>query len=321
MKGFEFLPTESNILPDGLNEAKRRITVISNLTQDYFTRMTPNGQVTVLEELRRELESFHDAMILSPIEPSFQPLTLRWQNIVKKREAELRKQLAFTPIPNPFIAAGNPLQPRDHKLFKGRRDIIVAIEENIINTGQRPALLLYGRRRIGKSSTLLSLPRLLSSQYVPIYIDFQNAKWRDSDAMFCYQLVNAIYSELFQRALHDGLSKPRMDEFEQRTFTSFDDYLDCIEDLSRRIGKQILLTFDEYERMEEGVPTGSITRASNHTKIQSAQIRRTADRCFARRDHQRRRVGADHGHCGRADGEKESVAGGGPVVESAFDAD
>jgi uncharacterized protein len=260
-EAFEFLPIESNILPKSLNEAKRRMTAISNLTQDYFTRITPSGQVAVLDELRRELESFHDAMSLakSPVRRSFQPLILRWQNIVKKREAELRKQLAFTPIPNPFIAAGNPLQPRDHQLFKGRKDIIIAIEENIINPSQRPALLLYGRRRIGKSSTLLNLPRLLSSQYVPVYIDFQNAKWRDSDAMFCYQLVSTIYGELFQRALHEGLNQPRMEEFEQRTFTRFDHYLDRIEALSRCIGKQLLLTFDEYERMEEGATMGNIT--------------------------------------------------------------
>jgi len=51
-----------------------------------------------------------------------------------------------------------------------------------------------------------------------------------------------------------------MEKFEQHTHTCFDNYLDRIEDLSRRIGKQILLTFDEYERMEEGVRTGSITR-------------------------------------------------------------
>jgi len=264
-KGIEImerLPAEATTLPDGLNEAKRRITFISSLARDYFTRMTPSGQVIVLEELRRELEAFRDAMafVKPPVGPNFQPLTLRWLYIAKKKETECRKRLVSTPILNPFIAAGNPLQPRDHDLFKGRKDIIIAIEENIINPSQRPALLLYGRRRIGKSSTLLNLPVLLSSRFVPIYIDCQNAKWRDSDAMFCYQLVNVIYGELFQRTLHEGLSKPQIEEFEKHAFTRFDDYLDRIEDLSLRMGKQLLLTFDEYERMEEGVRMGSITR-------------------------------------------------------------
>src|SRR5438128_11721805 len=78
--------------------------------------------------------------------------------------------------------------------------------------------------------------------------------------MFCYQMVNAIFGELFQRALHGDLSRPREEEFEKHTFTRFDDYLDRIEAISRRAGKQILLTFDEYERMEEGIKAASITR-------------------------------------------------------------
>jgi len=260
-KVLKFIPAEADYLPKGLNEVQRRITAISNLAHDYLIRMTPVGQAKVLEELRGEVQSFRDAMVLvkRPVGTTFQPLAARWLEIVKAAEEECRKRLSFTPIQNPFIA-GNPLQLRDQDLFKGRKDIIVAIEENIINPNQRPSLLLYGRRRIGKSSTLLNLPRLLSSQFVPVYIDCQNAKWRDSDAMFCYQMVNAIFGELFQRALHDGLSRPREEEFEKHTFTRFDDYLDRIEAISRRAGKQILLTFDEYERMEEGIKAASITR-------------------------------------------------------------
>ena len=68
---------------------------------------------------------------------------------------------------------------------------------------------------------------------------WQNVKWRDRNAMFCYRMVNAIYGELFQQALHDGLSKSRMKEFEKSAFTRFDDYLNCLNDLPWHIGKQI----------------------------------------------------------------------------------
>jgi uncharacterized protein len=260
-KLMKSLPEASPYFPKGFDEALRRIKELASIAKDYSTRMTVVGQLNALGELRGGLEALRDAMGLTkgPVGPEFQLLATRWLETVKKAEAECQKQLDFISLSNPFVA-GNPLQPHDVNLFKGRKDIIVAIEENIINLGKRPALLLYGRRRIGKSSTLLNLSRLLSSQYVPVYLDCQNAKWRDSDAMFCYQLVKAIYGELFQRTLHAGLSKPQEGEFKHHTFTRFDDYLDRVENLSRRIGKQLLLTFDEYERMEEGVRTGSITR-------------------------------------------------------------
>jgi hypothetical protein len=250
-----FLPADGDYLPDGLKEAKSRIDKISSLAQDYLTRMTPVGQAKVLEELRSEAQSFRDALTLikRPVGPSFQPLASRWLDIVKAEERECRKRIAFTPIPNPFVA-GNPLQLRDHDLFKGRRDIIIAIEENIINPGQRPALLLYGRRRIGKTSTLLNLPRLLSSQFVPVFIDCQNAMWRESDTTFCYHLARAILSEIPGKP-----GMPELDLFERYPFTKLDENLDRIEDLSRRAGKQILLTFDEYEKLEEGVASAKIS--------------------------------------------------------------
>jgi hypothetical protein len=254
------LPSDSEYLPRGLEDAQRRIRTISTLAQDYLTRMTSVGQSHVLREMRQEVESFRDAMtFVEPlVGPGFQTVASRWLEVIARAESESQERLAFTPIPNPFIA-GNPLQQRDHDLFKGRKDIIVAIEKNIINSGQRPALLLYGRRRTGKSSTLLNLPRLLSSQFVPVYIDCQDAKWRDGNVTFCYNLAAAIHGELYQRDLHDGLARPTLEQFEKYAFTRLDEYLDEIERLSSRINKRILLSFDEYERMEQGVKEHRIT--------------------------------------------------------------
>lgn len=167
---IKFLPADADYQLKGLNDVQRRINDISYLAQDYLTRLTPVGQAKVLEELRREVQTFHDAMVLAkrPIGPAFLSIASRWLEVVKAAEAECRERLDFTSIDTPFIV-GNPLHPRDQELFKGRKDMIVAIEENIINSGQRPALMLYGWRRIGKSSTLLNLPRLLSSRFVPVF--------------------------------------------------------------------------------------------------------------------------------------------------------
>ncbi|MGE0885099.1 MAG: AAA family ATPase [Blastocatellales bacterium] len=260
-ESLKFLPSRSKFLPAGLNRTQHHINAISNLAQDYLTRLTPVGQMKVLEDLRSEVATFCNAMALisQPVGAAFQLVASRWLEIVRQTEEECRRQMAFEPIPNPFVA-GNPLQQRDQDLFKGRKDIIIAIEENIINPGQRPSLLLYGRRRIGKTSTLLNLPRLLSSQFTPVFIDCQNAKWRDGDAAFCYHLAASVYGELFQRNLHDGLGKPDLEQFEKYAFTRLDEFLDQIEALLRRINKQILLTFDEYERLEEGIAAQKITR-------------------------------------------------------------
>ncbi|MBI1761484.1 MAG: AAA family ATPase [Acidobacteria bacterium] len=262
---LDLLPTErfpiiypkNKTLQRHANVVLLRVEEIVALAQDYLLRHTPNGQHKALLELQRKLQSFQQAIALipTPTGPEFQQVAAQWQAIVNAAEVELRPRLPFE---NPFIA-GNPLLEHEANLFKGRRDLVVKLEEAIF--GQRPSLLLYGRRRTGKTSTLLNLPRLMSSQFVPVFIDCQNARWNDSDAMFCYHLTRALNDELVKRKLAEGLVQPSKNEFEQHAFTRLDEFLDELEAHSHRIGKQILLTFDEYERLEEGIGDGKLTRA------------------------------------------------------------
>jgi AAA+ ATPase superfamily predicted ATPase len=250
-------PAEAKYLPAGFDEARRRIGNLASNARRYDSA-NPVTKLILLERMVVDLEDFRTAIAQTPIGAKFYPLTERWLELVKAADEELRRRLDFTPIKNPFIA-GNALQEVDGKLFKGRRDIIRALEENIIHPQQRAALLLYGRRRIGKSSTLLNLPNLISSAYIPVYIDLQEAKWREGDGMFCYHLAKAVLHELFQAALNYTLEPPRESEFEQRPFTRLAEYLDKVEEVLRRGGKQALITFDEYERMEAGIEDSRIT--------------------------------------------------------------
>jgi len=249
-------PAEAKYLPAGFDEARLRISSLAYDARLYEIR--PVSPMTMLQAMSRGLETFRTAIAQTPIGADFYPIAERWLEMVKAEEEKLRRRLGFTPIKNPFIA-GNALKDRDGELFKGRRDIIRALEENIIHPQQRAALLLYGRRRIGKSSTLLNLPNLISAAYIPVYIDLQEGKWREGDGMFCHHLAKAVYRELFQAARSRMPEPPSESEFERRPFTRLTEYLDKVEDRLRRAGKQALITFDEYERMEAGIEGGRIT--------------------------------------------------------------
>ena len=251
-------PFDDKTLPKGLDDARRRLNTISTLAHDYQFRLTPDGQLKVLEELRQELETFRGAMAFTaaPVGTMFQPLAARWLELVKTTEAEIRWRLQFTALPNPFVF-GNPLQPRDESLFVGRRDILRALESYILNTNQRPSLLLYGRRRTGKSSTLLNLPR---SKFEPVYMDCQDAKWHESDQAFCYNLAHDMYAALHQREAVKGIAEPQLEQFGQNAFTRLDQYLDQFEKLSEQRGKRILLAFDEYEGLEESITGGDVSK-------------------------------------------------------------
>lgn len=257
---LSILPSDGQSLAEGFDYAARQIRESADLASDYLTRVTPVGRMRMLRELLASMESFRDWAVLigPPVGSAFQSVASRWLVILKEEEVQIRERLAIEPIPNPFVV-GNPLMVRDKNLFKGRKDIIVAIEENIINPAQRPALLLYGRRRIGKTSTLLNLPALLSSQFVPVFIDCQDAKWREGDDSFCYHLAASIHDALNQRSLVETTPRPRLELFERYAFTRLGEYLDRIEETSRAAHKQILLTFDEYEKLAEGTSASKVT--------------------------------------------------------------
>jgi uncharacterized protein len=73
---IKFIPAAAGYLPRGWEEVRRRITAIATLAQDHETRVTPAGQLRVLEDLERELESFRDAMALiePPLGPALSPI-------------------------------------------------------------------------------------------------------------------------------------------------------------------------------------------------------------------------------------------------------
>ncbi|MGH9843154.1 MAG: AAA family ATPase [Blastocatellia bacterium] len=261
---LDFLPENRknrNLFPLSLSQARPYLSQIAELATDFLKRPSTVGQHKALLALQAAVNRFAKAMALAPAPTGheLQRVATQWLQFTNTEEAALRARLPFE---NPFIV-GPPLREDEFGQFKGRRDLIVKLEEAIFS--QRPSLLLYGRRRTGKTSTLLNLPRLMSSQFVPVFIDCQNARWADSDTMFCYHLARALHDELAKRKLplhqDDGLAQPQKSEFEAHAFTRLDEFLDELEVHSRRIGKQILLTFDEYERLEEGIRDGKLTRA------------------------------------------------------------
>ncbi|MBC8078366.1 MAG: ATP-binding protein, partial [Chloroflexales bacterium] len=75
------------------------------------------------------------------------------------------------PLTNPYIAGRAVGQQRG---FYGRDDILRLIEVRLRSPDQS-AVVLYGQRRIGKTSILLQLQRRLPSPpFVPVYFDLMD---------------------------------------------------------------------------------------------------------------------------------------------------
>jgi len=94
-------------------------------------------------------------------------------------------------LKNPYVA-GNPIQPSNSRVFWGRLDIAETIVHEIKNSLQKPSFLLFGRRRMGKTSTLLNLRRLIRDiKIIDVLISGQDSKYHN-DVDFCFYSIEKI---------------------------------------------------------------------------------------------------------------------------------
>lgn len=97
---------------------------------------------------------------------------------------------------NPYVTS-TPVKADKVALFKGRLGITAEVI-NRLRDRRSGTLLLYGARRMGKSSFLYHLENMLPASHIPVFIDCQGGTTQD-DGSFFYQLARNIYSVLRNR--------------------------------------------------------------------------------------------------------------------------
>jgi hypothetical protein len=218
----------------------------------YNRRLALNAVADRLDGLLRELIRSNE-----PYAIRFRPIAASWRQLVSAHsgtlaeEAELRQE-----IDSPYII-GVPLTEQQ-EIFIGRTDISSRIEQLLLDRRQ-PPLLLYGQRRVGKTSLLNNLGRLLPSTIVPLFVDLQGPASRAKDeAGFLYNIARSmIRSAQRQRSVH--LSPITREELLDDPFTRFEEWLDEVE---RVLGHQMaLLMLDEFEVLEQMLQKGRFDEA------------------------------------------------------------
>ena len=175
-----------------------------------------------------------------------------WKRVFQAELLEANKEEI---IPNVYVS-GSPLI-KASKTFKGRRDVFRALTRQLVSpAGQRPALLLFGARRMGKTSTLKQLPVQLGPQIVPVSLDIQKIATVEGAFHLLFRFAKEII-ETARRERH--LKFPLLSEeaLERDPFFVFQEWLDSLGDI---LGDYywILLALDEFESLGEMFEKGRI---------------------------------------------------------------
>lgn len=167
-----------------------------------------------------------------------------------------------TIIANPYVV-GRPLTGASAALFVGRGDVFAWLAENIVGAARPNALLLYGRRRIGKTSTLYQLVegdrgRPLRQGDRPLktaYVDLQRLAGRPTDEWLrrlARDICNRINTSMLDRSVPDS---PVAGE---SAYAAFERCLDRLEQ-TLPADELILLAIDELEQLRAGIAAGTLS--------------------------------------------------------------
>ena len=182
----------------------------------------------------------------------FWPIAARWRQIVADHVRDLVQAVELRQeIDNPYVI-GVPLTAQQ-EIFVGRTDISARIEQLLLDR-RRPPLLLYGQRRMGKTSLLNNLGRLLPTTIVPLFVDLQGPATQASDhAGFLYNIARGIVDSAERQRGLDLSPLPR-ETLETDSFTRFDEWVDEVEKALE--GNTALLALDEFETLDSALTEG-----------------------------------------------------------------
>ncbi|MEW5957813.1 MAG: ATP-binding protein [Chloroflexota bacterium] len=239
----------ANVLLRNFSHLSRDIEAALNQTTVYHQRLALNAVDNQLNNLLREL-----MVSTSPHHLRFYPIATRWQQLVAGQLRRLVETAAAgRELDNPYIV-GVPLTEQQ-EIFVGRADIVARIEQLLLDQ-RRPPLLLYGQRRMGKTSLLRNLGRLLPQTIAPLFVDGQRIALAGDLADLLYNLARQLARSAEQQR---HLSLPSLDyePLTARPFTAFNDWLDAVEQrLEAGAYQAALLALDEFELLEGGLVKG-----------------------------------------------------------------
>ncbi len=145
-------------------------------------------------------------------------------------------------IPLPFVA-GPALTPRERDLFRGRTDLAGLVRDDLTGN-RRGTIMLFGQRRMGKSSFINMLPSLLGGAAEVVSVNFLGLSSSDEAP---HNWIAAVVADVLPQLPHP----PKSDAWR--------DVLDWLREADRFLQdaeKRLLVTVDEVEALEGGIRKG-----------------------------------------------------------------
>jgi len=210
-------------------------------TRSFAVNRAIGYTITVLNDLK-SLSSE-----VSRIErPLIQKIAIVWEEIFLSKTREIEIIKINKPIVNPYII-GSPVFGSH---FIGREDILRQLEELwFINTNPQ-SVILYGNRRMGKTSILRNASTKVNSQVNVAYVNLLSI---GSAPNGITDILMAICDAITEAT---DIPAPNNDDLLKFPETTFRRHLQNID--KSFTGKGLIIALDEFEKIEELIEAGKL---------------------------------------------------------------
>ena len=219
--------------------------------RDATSRVSKLAALARATDALDDLDEYTVVQVMAPEQYILRRIIRQWRRLVSEAGGEVGRAEEVGPVANPYVA-GNPVTG---ELFVGRQDIMRRLEELWSGTGQKPSVVLYGHRRMGKSSILHNLGARFGPRTVIVDFNMQRVGLVASTGELLYNLALALCDAVETR----NLVSPEPDEERFTThnpYTGFDRFL-------KRLGRvradhRFIVTVDEFELIEQLIADGTL---------------------------------------------------------------
>ena len=178
-----------------------------------------------------------------------------WLETVVRSAGRAGEAVLRQPVVNPY--EGYSGLPVSGSVFVGRHAAMREIETRWATGHVLPVVILYGHRRMGKTSILRNLEPAAGPNTFLVYLDMQDAGWIAQTGELLLDLAEAVHKRTAKANLDPGAS-PAPERYAglgeaRRELNALFDRLD-----PQMTDRRLILAIDEFELIEKGIADGRI---------------------------------------------------------------
>jgi hypothetical protein len=199
-----------------------------------------------VNELRDQIAGFDE-----PLASEFLKAAAHWQKLAEALRTETRALAEQLPHAQVF-RAGDKVADRNREAFVMRGSVIQELQQQLLLATGCPGVVLYGRRRVGKSSVIGNLDGFLPDKVHTAVISLQDPRAFASVSGFCGEVHSAVGRALTKVEKAAEVTESAAPQAAEGLIQ----FLERTNRVLARAKRRLIVALDEYEYLDTKIGEG-----------------------------------------------------------------